>query len=408
MALLRITAMALLVAGCVGEIPQTGGSTDPTVTPEQRIAMQKFETEAFPIFNSVCAACHAGSYPEVMFLKQNPGDTLTAALMRPAILAFRDPTSMVSVINFEDPSTSALLTRGAHESTPALSGPQHDAFYDWLNAEKDAQTAMTTTTTLETVKVDVLPCTGVAGDATCPVNRIQLDSLGFAGAEIDFLAQAVGGSLYVTDLYVKAGAVGLYLEHPLFASWPTTGDGIVDTVDRFGAVKLNLPASTTAAACPGPSCDHLGVGEALFVGFPSSNKISVSFRVIDKHRDDASTTTTVAGCGAAGLASFDTNVKPVLSPICASCHAGTANAGARNAMDLSKLATATDNTTCLQVYSHLSFTAGTTSGLLLAPTPGVDAGHPAQGKLSTTTNPTLVNFTNGVYAWIAVEKLALP
>ncbi len=407
MGLLRV-ALAFLIAGCVGEIPQTGGDgTGSSDSPKTEYAKQIFAEKAFPVFNTICAACHAGSYPEVTYLRKAPGDALTPALMRRAVLDFKDASNN-AVVDLTDTAKSMLLLKGSHDGTPALSGADALSLSEWLDAEKDAQDG-TTTTTLQTDKVDVLTCdSGVAGDPSCPINRITLDHLGLPGAEIDFLAQAVGGSLYLTDLYVKASNDGAYIEHPLFASWPQTGDAVVDTVDRFSAVKLNLATSATAAACPGPSCEHIGVGEALFVGFPANDKLSISFHVVDKYKPDTTTPTTVIGCGTGGLASFNTNVKPLFTPICVSCHAGTANAGARNAMDLSALATATDNTACLQVYSHLSFTTGVTSGLILAPTPGQDAAHPAAGKLSGTTNPTLAAFTSGVNTWQAIEAAARP
>ena len=81
------------------------------------------------------------------------------------------------------------------------------------------------------------------------------------------VSNAYGGAtlssdLYVSDLYLKASTDGVYLEHPLFVSWPDKGDPIPDSIDRFFAVKMNLamttsPASGSArAACS--SCSRAG------------------------------------------------------------------------------------------------------------------------------------------------------
>ena len=88
-----------------------------------------------------------------------------------------------------------------------------------------------------------------------------------------------------------------------------------------------------------------------------------------------------------GFASFKTNVVPLMTTgtqPCNSCHGGQ-NTGATAAMDLTGLASTTDNTTCLQVRNHINFQVVAQSPILLAPEAGQDATHPL--KLSTTSNP---------------------
>jgi len=237
-------------------------------------------------------------------------------------------------------------------------------------------------------------------DPTCPINTITLDNDHLVGASISFVAQAYGSDLYISDLYLKASVDGVYLDHPLFVSWPPAGSEIVDNLDRFSAIKLNLAATTTPAICPGPSCDHIGAGAAIFVGFASANKLSITFKVLEPAHAGMTPPPPV-GCGPNGFASFLSTMKPVITGLCASCHGG-ANAGAQGAMDLSGLASTTDNNTCLQVRQHID-TATPANSTVLRPPNGLDATHPAQGKLTTATNPTLANFTTAVTTWATVE-----
>lgn len=395
---MKTTAVALVfaLAACTGSITGDDDGTTGTGTPEQAIAKQKWHDDAYPTFNTVCIACHGGSMVAApAFVKATDEGT-----MRTTLLAWT-PT----VVNIDAPQSSRVLSKGAHEGTPALDATQTSNILSWAQAEKDAANATgTTEVTITTAKITPLICTGgVAGvDSTCPINHIDLKDVGLTGATIDFVAQQLSDSLYLSDIYVRASTQGVYLEHPLFVSWPTTGNPIPDTLDRFFAVKLNLAATTTTPTCPGPSCDHIGAGAAAFIGFPSDHRLSITFKVADPYHPGSTAPPPSSGCGTNGFASFLAKVKPVLSPVCVSCHGG-ANAGAKNAMDLSGLATTTDNNTCLQVRAHVNFQTQASSGVLLAPTPGQDAAHPAGGKLSATTTPTLAAFTTAINAWITVE-----
>lgn len=394
---------AALLLGCTGLISGENGGTGNT-TPEEALALQKFTHDAYPVLSTVCAACHIGMEPK--FLAGTSTSTDPAAqiqAMRTTLLGF-DP----AVVNLQAPESSRILTKGAH-SGPALSAIDSAALLGWLQAEKDAAGATTTVVIITTDKINPLLCTGgIAGDVAgcttgdashcCPVNAVSLDSAGMPGAEIDFVAQPLSSDLYVSDIYLKASTAGVYLEHPLFVSWPVTGNPIPDTIDRFFAVKLNLAPATAAVACPGPSCDHIGAGAAAFVGFPPQNRLSITFKVLEAQHATTTTPPPSAGCGTMGFASFLANVKPSIQPCATMCHA---NGSGKNAMDLSGLASTTDNNTCLQVRAHVNFQTVAQSGVLLAPQAGQDTAHPF--KLSTTSTPTIAAFQTKLNTWISVE-----
>jgi mono/diheme cytochrome c family protein len=386
--------VALSITGCSGLITGDDGSSGSSGPPELQAAIQKWNSDAYPIFANVCSSCHGGSNALApWFLKAN-----TPAAMRTLLLGWTSPV----VVNVPTPDQSRVLLKGAHEGAQALTPDQVIAISGWITAERDAANAGSMTVELTTPKVDILPCTGGTPgiDATCPINTIKLDDDMLVGASISFVAQATGDDLYLSDIFLKASVDGVYLDHPLFVPWPTTGSEIVDNLDRFSQVKLNLAATTTTPICPGPSCDHIGAGAAIFVGFASSNKLSITFKVLEAaHPGDVPPPP--VGCGTNGFASFLTNMKPVLSGTCAGCHGGN-DAGAKGAMDLSGLASMTDNNACLQARQHIDTTTPASSTILRPPN-GLDNAHPAQGKLTGATNPTLANFTTAVTTWATVE-----
>jgi hypothetical protein len=395
---------AALLIGCTGLISGDENGGTGNTTPEAALALQKFTDDAYPVLSTNCAACHIAMDPK--FLAGNTTSTDPAvqiAATRTALLGFSP-----GVVNLDAPESSRILTKGVH-SGPALNAIQSASILGWLQAEKDAAGATTTTVIITTDKITPLLCTGgVAGDVAgcttgdashcCPINTVSLDSAGMPGAEVDFVAQPLSSDLYVSDIYVKASTGGVYMEHPLFVSWPVTGNPIPDTIDRFFAVKLNLAAPTAAVSCPSPSCDHIGAGAAAFVGFPPQNRLSITFKVLEAYHPTTTVPPPSAGCGTNGFASFLADVKPSIQPCATMCHAA---GGAKNAMDLSGLASTTDNNTCLQVRAHVNFQTVAQSGVLLAPQAGQDTAHPF--KLSTTSTPTIANFQTKLNTWISVE-----
>src|SRR5262249_31798739 len=93
------------LTGCAGLI---GGDGDSILTPEQKLAQQKWLETALPVFKQNCVQCHTGSDPTTAFLMA------TSDLgMRQALLDF-DP----QVVNLEAPDSSRVLTKGAHAGPP--------------------------------------------------------------------------------------------------------------------------------------------------------------------------------------------------------------------------------------------------------------------------------------------------
>src|SRR5437879_6644450 len=133
---------------------------------------------------------------------------MTDVMIRETAVAF-----LPQVVNLNAPQSSRVLSKGVHEGPQLLSQEASDIL-EWLVAERDARPAGPV---IETAQFPVMLCTsGNPGDATCPINKVDLSPLGPAGAELDFVAQALSGDLYATGMAFKAGPTdGLYVEHPL-------------------------------------------------------------------------------------------------------------------------------------------------------------------------------------------------
>lgn len=400
-----VLLVAVLGSACAGDViggddnTGSGGSDSQTL----QVAKQKWHDEAYPILGTVCYACHGGNGPGPSFVGVAQADY---AAMRTTLLGFT-----AQVVNLDAPDSSRILQKGAHSSTPKLTDDQHTKILDWIQAERDAAMASSTDVVIQTSKVDLLICTGGTPGVTtgctstpkdaascCPINTVALGDA-VPGATVSFVAQPFGTSLYLSEIYVEASTDGVYLEHPLFVSWPKTGDEVPDILDRFFDVKLNLATASSVPVCPGPSCSKIGAGAAAFVSFDPNNQISLTFKKLEKFHVDDTTPPPVVGCGTKGFASFMTNVKPLMT-LCATCHQGQ-NASATNNMDLTKLASTTDNNACLEAYHHVVLQTPSMSGLLLAPQMGVDLTHPAGGKLAAGPYAT---FSTAVNKWITDEQ----
>ncbi len=411
-----IAAIVALTAchGLISGTPAGGG--DDTTTPEGQAALTAWTMDALPVFKNNCTACHTGQYPAVNFL-QADSDTD----MRTALLSFSP-----QVVDVNDPQGSQVLVKGSHEG-PAMSNMDSESVLTWINAEQASAMVSDPTPVIETAQFVPQLCTGdsgMPGTDNCPINYVKLDGLGLPGASIQFVAQALGTDLYVTDLYTIASTDGVYLEHPLFTTYPApvsgqTQEPIPDLLDRFYDVKLNLATSVNPVTCPpiGPSCDHIGAGASVFHDFAPTDPITISFKVLGPYMASSTPPPVATGCDTAGLAAFVANAAPLMDDAgsCKTCHAGQ-NTGATSAMPLldstgaaADLTSTTDNTACLAVRQHVTCLAqgGCTpttipsSPLLLAPDPAGDANHPL--KLTTATTPTLANFQAGMTAWITVE-----
>ncbi len=387
--MVRLSAGALaavLFMGCSGLID--GGGED--VSAEEQAARQLWYSKAKPILDTNCASCHAGSDPTVAFIKG------TDALDQRATLLSSE------IVSLEAPQSSRLLTKGAH-SGPALLASQASDLLEWISAERDAAgVSGTADTGLETARFTPLLCTaGNPGDPTCPITYVDISGLvaNWAGAKIRFVAQPLSQDLYVTNLTLEGGPEGVYIEHPLFVSWPIEGDPIPDTLDRFFNVKMNLASD----AMP----EQINGGTAAFVNFAPNNQLTIHFKVVDKYRPDdgmgGGGGTAAAGCKA--LAQFKANAQAPLNTNCASCHANAGNANARSAMDLTGI-TATDDMTlqnvCNQARTRINFQDTNASGFYIAPNPAMGTNH--QFKFPTQAN--FDAFKAAVDVWVQAEKTA--
>lgn len=410
---LSVGAVVLVaMVGCTGLIQDTGNG----LTPEQQKAQDVWIAKAAPIFKAQCGACHAGSQADIAFIAG-----ATDLDIRDTLVKF-DP----QVVNFDAPQSSRVLTKGAHAG-PALGAQDSSDILEWIQDERDAATkgagSGSSGPTLETTPFMPLLCTsGTAGDisgcgtggACCPINHVDLTNLGpgLAGASIDFVAQPLSTDLYVTDLYLKASTVGVYIEHPLFVSWSDPNTPIPDPLDRYFAVKMNEMPATGAVTCPpvGPSCDAIGGGTAAFHNFTPTNALTIHFKIADIYHPASGGTGGTGATGCKVLSSFKTNVVPVMNVTlagegnnCAGCHDGQ-NGNATSAMALTGIGSATDSmvqTACNQVLTRINMQSIATSGVILAPEMGQDAAHPFK-----LTPGNFTTFSNGLTTWANAEKTA--
>jgi len=307
-------------------------------------------------------------------------------------------------VNTDAPGSSRVLTKGLHEG-PELLPEQASDILQWINLEKAAipDPGGDGGPILETAEFQPQICTDAStpGSPTCPINSVALDNVGVTGGKINFVAQAFGSALYVTELRLIPGAGGAYIEHPLFVSWPADGsDPKPDTLDRFFNVKMNLQATATQDE------ELIAGGLAAFVGFVASDKITIHFRVAQLFKmDDMGGTTEAAGCKR--LDSFKTNAQSSFAQAvggapqsCISCH----NAGnAQSAVNMVGVNAGDDvaiKAACDQIRTRVDFQNQAQSGIYLAPDPA-NANHPF--KFNATQ---LATFKAAVDKWIADEKVA--
>ncbi len=259
-----------LLAGCTGQIVSqlTEGKS-----PQETIAIEKWGQKALPVFSgerTKCVTCHDGSMPNAPAYLAGADD-----LMRRETLVAYIPR----VVNLGAPQSSRMLTVGDHSAMGggvALLSTEASDCLEWINAERLARPAPEP---IRTAQYTPLLCTaGNPGDATCPINTVDLAGIGPTpvAATLTFTVNQLGPDSYYTNLKVKAGAEGLYLEHPLVETWPAGATmPTADPIDRFFAVVINLQANQEIT---------IGTGTATFSGFAVADPISVRFDTIEKVR----------------------------------------------------------------------------------------------------------------------------
>ena len=390
---LSVGAVAMVaLMGCTGLIDDGNSG----LTKEEAAAREAWINGASPVLSTNCIACHNGSRPQIEFLAGN-GDLE----VRSSLLAFTP-----AVINLDAPASSRLLTKGVHDG-PALLASEASAILEWVKKEKDAQPTPEGTDPVVQIEpfIPAICTSGTPPAPTCPVNDVDLSVLGLAGAKLHFVAQALGSGLYLNQLSIIGGPDGVYLEHPLFVSYPPNApEPTFDTIDRFFNVKINSMANTTTM---------IGGGTAAFIGFTATDKISIHFKSLKAYQPDAGGGggggggDNTGGCKA--LASFKTNAQTLFSNAvggagnsCRGCHAGQ-NGNATSAMNITGVDSATDatiQTACNQIRTRINTTDLNQSGVYLAPDPA-NMNHPFK-----FTAAQLTTFKNGVNVWINAEKVA--
>lgn len=385
---LTVAAMLFVLVGCVGLID----SGDPTSADSARELWLK---KALPALQAgTCEACHTGSRGvQVAFLIGTDENSKRETLMK-----FTPP-----VINLEAPGSSRILSKGLHEG-PALSPQQTEDIREWIQKEREAANDAPGggIPQIRTKALAPMICAPGVALADCPVNEILLEDLGqdatIPGAKLSFKAPNIGteSGLYVVELKIVPGAMGAYVEHPLFISIPPDGeeaDPLPDSLDRFNAIKLNI--QTTAA----PEEQLLDVGQATFANFPPANRVAVYFTAAKIYQADGpGGPAPQTGCKVPD--SFETNARARLNTSCASCHAG-ANPNAVSAVDMTGVGAPNAMNACNQVRQRLNLQDLNGSSLYVAPAPN-NTNHPFRFANQADFDA----FKNGINVWANAERTA--
>lgn len=254
-------ALPLLV-GCTGEI-QSENLVGLPIT--EQVAQQAWVEKALPILATKCIMCHDGSMPNIGYIAGDDDlarrDTLVSYVPR--------------VVNLGAPQSSRIVTKGAHTG-PALDVTETTDIVVWIRAESKARPD--DSPPLRTAMTTPQLCTdpSMVGMAACPINMVDLTALGAAGT-LEFVVQQVGADSYYTNIKVKAGAEGIYLEHPLFETYAGGAEPPVpDPIDRYFATTVNLMPNTETLLG--------GNGIASLTGFAVADPVTFRFDVVEKYR----------------------------------------------------------------------------------------------------------------------------
>lgn len=387
LSMVRLTIAAALFAlvGCVGLID----SGSPTSADS---ANELWVKKALPALQAgTCEACHLGSRgTQVAFLLGADDNAKRETLMK----------FTPAVINLEAPASSRILSKGIHEG-PALSAQQTDDILEWIQKEREATiSGPNGPPQIRTKAIAPTICGAGVAIPDCPVNEISLEDLGkdstIPGAKITFKAPNIGAEsgLYLVELKVVPGAMGAYLEHPLFISIPedTEAEPIPDTFDRFNAIKLNIKSTAT------PEESQLDVGAVSFSNFPPANRIAIYFSAAKIFQDDGSGPMAPGGCKVPD--SFETNARTQLNTNCASCHGG-ANANATSAVDMTGIGQPNATAACAQVRLRMNLQDLNGSSIYVAPAPN-NNNHPFRFPDQAAFDA----FKNAVNVWANAERTA--
>ncbi len=363
--LARTVLITVMATGCTGLVE---GWTEPGASDDIEAdagaaavsARALFDRDVLPMLSTTCSGCHAAGDP---------------AWMRPLPDEYSTIMGWPRLVDVATPATSVLLTKGMHQG-PAWTAEQATPILAWIEAERDEHPVEET---IETNAVDVVD----------GANTLSLEAIGSAGTTLTFTAEKLTYGLYLKNITLHAGPMGVNIKHPLFVTWMETTPS-PDPVDSFDTVEIDLAANTSAV---------IGGGLLMLSNVPANAKLSISFKFIGPAVGGGSTT--LPGCKV--VTSFTQNARTPLSGSCVSCHGGT-NGGATAAVDMTKIndTSATGQAAaCGQILGRVNLTTPDQSGILLAPDPNSGVGHPF--KLTATAYPA---FKTALTTWISAEKAA--
>jgi hypothetical protein len=258
----HVVLLVFAAVGCTGEIDP---SIQEGLTPEQQVAQDRWVMKALPALkNATCISCHDGSMAGAVPEPPAYLAGMTDLKIRDTLMA-----ATPAIVNLGSPAVSRLIKKGMHEGPP-LSAQAVSDVQSWIEAERDARPAQMVFETAHDT-----PPTLCMGMPTCPINTITLDALGLAGAKFEYSADVIAPDLYVTQMKFTAGADGIYLEHPLFDSWPAGAmKPTPDSIDRYFATQLNIMPGMTATLA----------ASATFANFAGTDPVSLRFDAIEKYR----------------------------------------------------------------------------------------------------------------------------
>ena len=215
---------------------ETGGDDLPLA----EAARAKFDTRAWPAL-AKCTGCHAAQ-PAIDFLA--PG---TAEGAYTTLFAFQP-----SVLDVGSPASSLLVSMGKHTGAAFLP-TEAAAVLEWLLAERAARV----TPAGEPTYVGPLG----AGDAT-----LALPTSG----TLQLVGTPFPGGVSYSDISITAGATALRVMHPVFVSHPPDADPIVDELDRFAELDLDVAPGKTET-----------LGGAVFPMFAPEHPLTIHFRMLE-------------------------------------------------------------------------------------------------------------------------------
>ncbi len=386
--------LAVMMTGCVGII---GDDPDDGLTPNQRKARDLFTSKALPIMEASCTTCHATT-ANVDFLKG----------ASPLEIYETIKNFQPQQLNYIDAAKSRLITKGDHSGPAFQAVPRmgeldsdYEVILEWLRAEQraggdsDGGDGGDGPKYIVTGKIRPTVCAGTRADCTVnefPLTTVNLDGTG-VDAKITFLYEVLESSNapYLANLKLVGGAEGGYVESPLFLGYEAGSTAPTVDGDTFFDIKANVMPNMESVIGSGFAglTDIKAKDEAGMI-----NELAMSFQVVGKYKPEGGTPDPTI-CKA--VASFVTNVKPILLQSCGNCHNDTAgNGGAKGNMTITP---ANDMASCQQAKANASNLNNIpATAIFIAPKPGA-SGHPF--KL-----PNSAAWEQAVTTWLTEEKNA--